>query len=191
MRRRLSGLALALGILLAAAFVAGCGGEEPAEQPTPTSGSQATEQPTPTSGGGQPTEQPTPTSDSQPTEEATPSGAILGLEEYAEFNCYRFPVGAAPYFSDTWGEALSKTESDVVYLKSYEGPLSNGLKLFHELQIKGLQRSADEYRKKNPDESYNEAQYEAFIEEVLSEQDRTLDSEYEAFEKEHSDLLAE
>ena len=61
MKYSFSGLALALCVLLTAAFVAGCSGEQPTEQPTPTGGGQATEQPTPTSGG-QATEQPTPTS---------------------------------------------------------------------------------------------------------------------------------
>ena len=49
MKYSFSGLALALCVLLTAAFVAGCSGEQPTEQPTPTRGdSQPTEQPTPT-----------------------------------------------------------------------------------------------------------------------------------------------
>ncbi len=72
MKYTFSGLALALCVLMTAAFVAGC---NPTERATPTGGGQATEQPTPT-GGGQATEQPTPTSGGQATEQPTPtSGA--------------------------------------------------------------------------------------------------------------------
>ena len=76
MKKEFSGLALALCILLTAAFAAGCSSGEPTEQVASTSGDngQPTEQATSTSGdNGQPTEQATSTSGGnvQPTEQAT------------------------------------------------------------------------------------------------------------------------
>lgn len=73
MKHRFSILALALFILLAAASVVGCGGEQPTEQVTPNTGSQATEQPRTTGGSGQATARPTSTTGGQSTEQPTPT----------------------------------------------------------------------------------------------------------------------